>query len=316
MWTRFGSSFDATIPATGWFFADDISVTNTSPGGSVYVDNKQWAPAVIAKDHGAAKAVIVLYSMDALTDSNGDTMPDNAPYKWRSDVLGGILEDYCGVAADAQDAGDQRIPLPAGIPHVHERRDPDAGEELPVRQHRDQRHRRRLAGLHDPERPGDRQDDPRVRPVPDRRNEQRRRVLSRPPAGRPGDAARLQSSGRHKHLRPDRERTVGRPSLRRPELRGLRELRHRRKDRHGPEGRVHGRRRQRGRRDERGLPDALDQRRHRRRRKHVLAVDSGPEPGRSRLQVLARRAEITSSRRGSRMPAATSWRRPSRRPRS
>ena len=56
-----------------------------------------FTPAVVAKSHGAGKAVIVLHSLDTLPDGNGDGEPDNLPYKWRSDILGGILKDYCGV---------------------------------------------------------------------------------------------------------------------------------------------------------------------------------------------------------------------------
>ena len=68
-----------------------------APIGSLYVDADTYAPAVVAKSHGAGKAVIVLHSLDCLPDGNGDYNPDNLPYLWRYDVLGGILKDYCGV---------------------------------------------------------------------------------------------------------------------------------------------------------------------------------------------------------------------------
>ncbi len=68
-----------------------------SPIGSLYFDSDTMVPAVVAKDFGTAKAVLVLHSLDCLPDGDGDGWPDNLPYKWRYDILGTILKDYCGV---------------------------------------------------------------------------------------------------------------------------------------------------------------------------------------------------------------------------
>ena len=67
------------------------------PTGSLYVDNEQRVPAVVAKDHGSAKAVIVLYSLECGTDVDGDNEPDLDPWEWRWRVLRGIIHDYFGV---------------------------------------------------------------------------------------------------------------------------------------------------------------------------------------------------------------------------
>ena len=76
-----------------------------APIGTLYVDADTWVPAVVAKSHGAGKAVLVLHSLDMLPDGSGDGEPDNLPYKWRSDILGTILKDYCGVQPAVQAIG-------------------------------------------------------------------------------------------------------------------------------------------------------------------------------------------------------------------
>jgi hypothetical protein len=89
----------------GRFLADDLFLT-CSPGGSVYVDNNQKAPAVVVKDHGTAKAAIFLYSAgDFKPDGNLTGKPDELPWEWRSDIFGAVVRDYFGVTAPIQVTG-------------------------------------------------------------------------------------------------------------------------------------------------------------------------------------------------------------------
>ncbi len=82
----------------GRFSADDVFLTNQTAGGSVYVDNKQWAPAVVVKNHGAGKSAIFLYSAgDNSPDGNGDGEMDTNPWKNRYDIFGALIRDYFGV---------------------------------------------------------------------------------------------------------------------------------------------------------------------------------------------------------------------------
>jgi hypothetical protein len=90
----------------GTFVADDVFLKNVSNKGSVFIDGETYSPAVVAKDHGTAKAVMVLYAQEMCTDSDGDTQPDVMPWVWRSDVLGGIIEDYFGVNPSIKVTGD------------------------------------------------------------------------------------------------------------------------------------------------------------------------------------------------------------------
>ena len=84
----------------GRFYADDLSLSNKSPGGAVYVDNKQWSPAVVTKNHGAGagKAAIFLYGAgDNKPDGNEDTKPDVLLWKWRYEVFASIFTNYFGI---------------------------------------------------------------------------------------------------------------------------------------------------------------------------------------------------------------------------
>ncbi len=87
---------DATS-GDGTFRADDVTLKVQSPNGSCYFDGDTWVPAVVAKNQGTAKAVIVLHSLDVYTDTDGDNEPNSAPWQWRSDILGAIVKDYFGV---------------------------------------------------------------------------------------------------------------------------------------------------------------------------------------------------------------------------
>ena len=68
-----------------------------APTGSLYVDSKTWTPAVVAKNHGTAKAVIILHALDFAIDSDKDGNEDEWPMKWRWDILGTIMKNYFGV---------------------------------------------------------------------------------------------------------------------------------------------------------------------------------------------------------------------------
>ena len=82
----------------GRFNVDDVFLNDTTPGGAVYVDNAARAPALIVKDHSAAKSAIFLYSAgDMRPDGNLDGDPDIYDWKWRYDVFGSVVRDYFGV---------------------------------------------------------------------------------------------------------------------------------------------------------------------------------------------------------------------------
>jgi hypothetical protein len=96
-WQNFSVSSIAPSNASYGRIVRKLDRATNTPIGSLYFDADTFKPAVVAKSHGAGKAVIVLCSLDVLPDGTGDGEPDNLPYKWRSDILGGILKDYCGV---------------------------------------------------------------------------------------------------------------------------------------------------------------------------------------------------------------------------
>jgi len=80
---------------SGRFLADDIFLHDTTPGGAVYVDHRQWSPAVVVKDHGPAKAAIFLYSAgDIRPDGDDDGDPDTMAWQWRYDIFGAIFTNY------------------------------------------------------------------------------------------------------------------------------------------------------------------------------------------------------------------------------
>jgi hypothetical protein len=83
----------------GRFFADNIYLRNSSlGGGSVYVDNLATNPAVVVKNHGAAKSAIFMYSAgDTKPDGNDDGEMDTGPWKNRYDIFGAVVKDYFGV---------------------------------------------------------------------------------------------------------------------------------------------------------------------------------------------------------------------------
>ncbi|HPG00553.1 MAG TPA: beta-galactosidase, partial [Kiritimatiellia bacterium] len=92
---------DAIAPSNAWtgrrLIRCGLNATNGGTG-SVYVDNKQWAPAVVVKNHGAGKSAIFLYSVgDNKPDGDGDGQPDVLPWKYRYDIIGAVVRDYFGV---------------------------------------------------------------------------------------------------------------------------------------------------------------------------------------------------------------------------
>ena len=87
----------------GRFLADDAFLVNRTPGGSVYVDGKSAAPAVVVKDHGAAKAAIFLYAAgDNNPDGNEDGDMDVLPWQYRYDIFSSVVRDYFGVEPSIQ----------------------------------------------------------------------------------------------------------------------------------------------------------------------------------------------------------------------
>ncbi len=93
----------------GRFMAGDVFIQNTSKGGgSVYADNYTRNPAVVVKNNGTSKSAIFLYGVGDLSPdgSAGDGgVMDILPWKWRSDVLGSIMENYFGLTPKIQAVG-------------------------------------------------------------------------------------------------------------------------------------------------------------------------------------------------------------------
>ena len=82
----------------GRFLADDLFLMNVTPGGSVFVDNRQLSPALVVKDHGTAKTAIFLFSAgDVAPDGDGNGMMDILPWKWRYDYFGSVVREYFGI---------------------------------------------------------------------------------------------------------------------------------------------------------------------------------------------------------------------------
>ncbi|HPG00036.1 MAG TPA: beta-galactosidase [Kiritimatiellia bacterium] len=96
---------DAHAPANAW---TGRRVTRMrGPGdGAVFVDDDSRSPAVVVKNHGAAKAAIFLYSAgDMRPDGNLDGDPDIYDWRWRYDVFGATVRDYFGVKPALQALG-------------------------------------------------------------------------------------------------------------------------------------------------------------------------------------------------------------------
>ena len=82
----------------GRFLVDDVFLMNVSPGGSVFVDNRQLSPALVVKDHGTAKAAIFLFTAgDVAPDGDDDGEMDILPWKWRYDYIGAVVREYFGI---------------------------------------------------------------------------------------------------------------------------------------------------------------------------------------------------------------------------
>ncbi len=90
---------DNAASGDGRFLADGFFLRNESRGaGSVFADNHHEVPAVVTKNHGAAKSAIFLYSAgDMKPDGDLDKMPDTYNWLWRYDVFGAVIRDYFGV---------------------------------------------------------------------------------------------------------------------------------------------------------------------------------------------------------------------------
>ncbi len=96
-WVRY--AVDALAPSNAWTGRRVIRTSAGAAGaGSVYVDNKRWAPAVVVKNHGAGKAAIFLYGAgDNMPDGNEDGEPDVLMWQHRYNVFGAMVRDYFGV---------------------------------------------------------------------------------------------------------------------------------------------------------------------------------------------------------------------------
>ncbi|MFH0880780.1 MAG: LamG-like jellyroll fold domain-containing protein, partial [Lentisphaerota bacterium] len=88
---------EGTAPTNALLARRVIRVGGTGDG-SVYVDGNSKSPAVVVKNHGAAKAAIFLFSAgDVSPDGNNDGEMDVLPWKWRYDFFGSVLRNYFGV---------------------------------------------------------------------------------------------------------------------------------------------------------------------------------------------------------------------------
>jgi len=89
----------STAPATAEIGQIVIKLARDggTPVGALYADADTYAPALVVKDHGTAKAAIILYSQDGSLDGDGDYEPDEIPCLWRWDLLGTLVRDYFGV---------------------------------------------------------------------------------------------------------------------------------------------------------------------------------------------------------------------------
>ncbi len=98
-WVKY--TVDATAPSNTWFARRLVRVRETGVGphsGAVYVDHKASSPALVVKDHGAAKAGIFLFSAgDQRPDGDLDGDPDTYAWLWRYDYFGALVRDGFGI---------------------------------------------------------------------------------------------------------------------------------------------------------------------------------------------------------------------------
>jgi len=104
-WQRFAAVSVAPTNAHTGRVVIKCNCDGPTPTGSLFVDGETCAPAVVAKDHGAGKAIIVLHSLETYPDADGDWNADAVTWTWRSDVLRGLIQDYCGVQPRIQALG-------------------------------------------------------------------------------------------------------------------------------------------------------------------------------------------------------------------
>jgi len=102
-WIRY--EVDVTAPAEAYTARRIIRIQG--PGeGSLFVDDRQLSPAVVVKDHGAAKSAIFLFSAgDQKPDGDLDGDPDVYPWQWRFDYFGAVIKDYFGVQPKVEVTG-------------------------------------------------------------------------------------------------------------------------------------------------------------------------------------------------------------------
>jgi hypothetical protein len=94
---------------SGRFLADDIFLHDTTPGGAVYVDHRQWSPGSCQRPW-PRKAAIFLYSAgDIRPDGDDDGDPDTMAWQWRYDIFGRFSPTISKPNPSSRSAGPTRI---------------------------------------------------------------------------------------------------------------------------------------------------------------------------------------------------------------
>lgn len=93
-----------------WKYSDRVEVTTGTLWATMDTPDQNNAPAVVAKDHGSAKAVLFTYAPGDISpdgdDADGLFLPDVLPWKWRYDIFGAILKEAMEVKPKVEVIGD------------------------------------------------------------------------------------------------------------------------------------------------------------------------------------------------------------------
>ena len=127
----------------GKFMADDVFLRNALArrGRSSSTTCRRPGAGGEEPRHGEVRDFPLSARATSRPDGDGDGEMDVLPWKWRYDIFGSMVRDYFGVQPPITGHGTNAYLCLAGVPHVHERRDAVAGQELPVRPLRSQRRR-------------------------------------------------------------------------------------------------------------------------------------------------------------------------------